>query len=400
MDQTYSDIMETLAERLVDSVGTGNSIPGLEVFEVTNKRDMNRFIRLPLELYKDDPNFVFEPLFLQKEFFSHKNPFFSHSSVRYFLAEFNGALVGRIASINNVVHNKTYKEATGFFGFFECVRNYEVARILFDAVIEVHRQAGFTCLIGPTNFTTNDSAGILVSGFDSPPVVMMPYNKPYYGQFLTRYGFKKETDLSSYYLTDITLRSERFIGLTGGLKSRLTVTGITFRTINYRNLQNELTTACKIYNESNKHNWGFIPLTEDEFVHTGNLFSKFVPDDLIILAEKGHDIIGFAVALPDLNQVFSKIPSGKMIPFGFIKYIKYRKKISGSRILILGVEESLRHSGIDVILYKMIQENLAKHGIFSGEACYVMENNKAMHSILQKLGGERIKEYRMYKLEL
>lgn len=400
MDPIYSEVVESLAERLVQSVGAVTAIPGLEVYEVITRRDMRRFIRLPLELYGADPNFVFEPLFLQKEFFSKKNPFFQHSSARYFLAEFNGVIVGRIASIINTVHNHTYNESCGFFGFFECVRNYEVARLLLDEVMEVHRNAGFTRVIGPTNFTTNDSAGLLISGFDTPPVVMMPYNKPYYADFLTKYGFEKEIDLSSYFMTDAILSSGRFISLTEQLKIRLEVKGITFRCIDYTKLEDELKAACPIYNESNRNNWGFIPLTETEFSYTGTLFSKFVPHDLIILASRGPEIVGFGVVLPDLNQVFSKIRSGKLFPFGYINYLRYRKRITGSRILILGVEQSLRNSGIDVILYKTIQENLAKHGIRSGEACYVMENNKSMNSILRKLGGEKVKDYRIFKMDL
>lgn len=400
MDPTYSDVMERLAGQLAESIGTETSIPGLEVYEAVNKRDMHRFIQLPMELYKGDPNFVFEPVSLQKEFFSRKNPFFTHSSARYFLAEYNGVLVGRIASIINTVHNKTYNETTGFFGFFECVRNYEVARQLLDTVARVHLQAGLTSILGPTNFTTNDSAGMLIQGFDSPPVIMMPYNKPYYADFMTKYGFKKEIDLSSYYMTDSLLSSGRFVSMTDQLKARLAVNGVSFRNIDYSNLRQELKAACLIYNESNRNNWGFIPLTEAEFVHTGKLFSKFVPNDLIILAERNGKIVGFAVALPDLNQVFMRISSGKMFPFGFMKYLKYRKKITGSRILILGVDQSLRHSGIDVVLYKQIQENLAKHAIYSGEACYVMESNKAMHSILVKLGGIQLKQYRLFRYDL
>ncbi len=400
MDPTYSELIENLAEQIVHDLDVTKGIPGLKIIEVTSKSDLLRFIKLPQQLYKDDPNFVFEPIFLQKEFFSPKNPFFTHSSARYFLAEFNGVLVGRIASINNSVHNKTYNENIGFFGFFESINNYRVAKLLLDTVIEIHRAAGFNRVIGPTNFTTNDSAGLLINGFDSPPVVMMPYNKPYYADFLNRYGFKKETDLSSYFIDDKILSSDRFTNLTDGIASKLLVNGITFRNIDYRSLNKELVAACSIYNESNKDNWGFIPLTEAEFVHTGNLFRQFVPHDLIILAVKEDQIVGFAVALPDLNQVFRKMPSGRMFPTGFLKYLWYKKKINGSRILILGVEHGLRKSGIDVILYKKIQENLANHRIYSGEACYVMETNKAMHSIMNKLGGAKIKEYRIYNYAL
>lgn len=379
-DQTYSD--------------------KLKIYEVAGRRSLRRYIDFPLDLYRNDPNFVFEPFRLQREFLSSKNPFFRHSSARLLLAEIDGVVVGRIAAITNTVHNKVYNDQAGFFGFFDCINDYDVARALFDEMVSQHKLSGFTKIIGPTNFTTNDSAGMLVSGFGSPPVVMMPYNKSYYNDFLARYGFRKETDLSSYFIDDTVLTSPKFEKLAGFLSSRLGTFGISFRSIDFGNYDKELRMACSIYNESNKDNWGFIPLTEREFLHTGHQFRQFVPANLMIIALRENNIIGFVVALPDLNQAFSHIPDGRFLPFGFIKYLRYRKQITGSRILILGVQENFRNAGIDFMLYKKIQENLAKHGIRSGEACYVMENNQNMHSILSKLGAQRVKEYRIYSLGL
>ncbi|MBK7252976.1 MAG: hypothetical protein IPI04_03435 [Ignavibacteria bacterium] len=179
-----------------------------------------------------------------------------------------------------------------------------------------------------------DSCGMLVSGFDSPPVIMMPYNKEYYNDFLVRYGFAKETDLYSYYIGDEILTSPSFEKLANRISKNLTACRITFREINYRMLDHDIIQMRQVYNESNKSNWGFIPLTENEFSKTAHQFRQFVPDNLILLVEKDEHQIGFAVALPDLNQVFSHIRS-ENVSFGFIKYLYYKRKISNSRILIL-----------------------------------------------------------------
>jgi len=382
MDLTFSDEMD------------------IRIHEVNSKREMEQFILFPRELYKSDKNFIFEPISLQKEFFSKKNPFLKHSSARYFIAKSDNRVVGRIASIVNTVHNEVYHEKIGFFGFFEVVEQYEVAKQLFDEVVQSHLQNGFDRISGPTNFTTNDSCGMLLSGFDKPPVVMMPYNKAYYNRFLDQYGFKKETDLSSYSLDDKILASPAFTKIVERIKRKLEARGIVIRNINYKDLDHELDSACEVYNQSNKDNYGFIPLTEEEFHHTGMQFRQFVPEDMLLLAEKDKQIIGFQASIPDLNLVFRHIRSGKLYPFGFLKYLWYKRKIKSARILILGVKEECRNMGIDIVLYKTNQENLGKRGIHEVEAGYVMENNHKMHSIMKKIGGRRIKEYRMYSLDI
>jgi len=371
----------------------------ISIEEVTGLKQLRRFICFPKDLYRRDRNFIFEPVMMQKEFFSRKNPFFEHSQARYFIVVLDRRVVGRIAAIVNTVHNETYSVKTGFFGFFETVDNYEVAVALLDKVVEIHRENGFDRVTGPVNFTTNDSCGLLISGFDIPPVVMMPYNKPWYNDFLMRYGFEKEMDLSSYYIGDGLLKSPAYMKLADRLCTGLDASGITIRTINYRKLNEEIIPFREVYNQSNSDNWGFIPLNEREFSHTAHQFRQFVPEKLMLIAEKDGQQIGFIVALPDLNQVFSHMRSGKMLPTGFLKFLWYRRKITGSRILILGILKEYRNKGIDVVLYRKIQENLASMGIYHGEACYVMEDNLRMNSIMQKLGGTRIKRYRIYKFE-
>lgn len=370
------------------------------MLEVSTKAEMNQFIHFPKELYKNDRNFIFEPVALQREFLSAKNPFVAGNSPKYFLAKINGQVVGRIAAITNLVHNKRYNDNTGFFGFFEAIDNYEVAKILLDKVIILLKQTGFSKITGPVNFTTNDSCGMLTAGFDSPPVLMMPYNMVYYNDFLIKYGFEKEIDLSSYYIDNLVLTSSFFERLIKRITDRKEVVGISVRSVNYKLLEEEITPFCDIYNDANKDNWGFIPLTREEFGHTARQFRQFVPEKLMLIAEKNNEKIGFIVALPDLNQVFIHIKSGKLMPFGFLKYFWYKRRICNARILIFGVREDFRNTGIDALLYKRLQENLATLGIYHGEACYIMENNTKMHSIMKKIGGRKIKEYRIYKLQI
>ncbi len=173
----------------------------IKVCEVKSKRELRRFIQFPNILYRDDPYYVPELYVSQQNFFDrNKNPFFTHSKVEFFLAYKSKQVVGRIALIRNNNHISLSREKCGFFGFFESINDFEVAEALFNKAVNWLDHEGLTSIIGPENFTTNDSCGMLISGFDTPPVVMMPYNKAYYNDFLVQYGFVKEMDLSSYLL--------------------------------------------------------------------------------------------------------------------------------------------------------------------------------------------------------
>jgi hypothetical protein len=372
----------------------------IEIREVKSGRDLRQFIQLPLIIYKGDPCYVSELYISQKKIFDRKlNPFFIHSKADFFLAMKGKQLTGRIALIRNNIHIQNNGERCGFFGFFEVIEDYDVACALFDKAMEWIKNEGLTSVVGPENFTTNDSCGMLISGFNSPPVVMMPYNKQYYNDFLVRYGFTKVMDLSSLFVDDQVLKSPYIERIVKRSIDKLNASGITFRTINFRILEKELISLREAYNQSNKDNWGFLPLTEKEFRETGLQLRQFVPPKLVLIVEKDQRTIGFAVTIPDLNQVLIHIKSGKLFPFGFLKLLWYRRKITNSRVLILGILSEYRNKGIDIVLYKKIQENLATLGIDHAEACYIMADNLKMLSIMGKIGGRKVKEYRIYRFD-
>ncbi len=371
----------------------------MKIIPVTNRRLLRLFIDFPHVLYENNENWVSELYTSQKHLLTSKNPFFEHSEAVYFMAMINGKVAGRIAAINNNVHNQIYNDNTGFFGFFEVIENYEVAAALIDKVVEWFRLKNIFRIIGPTNLTTNDSCGLLISGFDLPAVVMMPYNKNYYDDFLSRYGFNKAMDLFSYHVDAKDVKDLVGKQSVSRISDKLSESGITIRPINLKDLEEDLSQLRKVYNESNEGNWGFIPLNENEFTNMGKEITQVVPARLILIAEKDGKQVGFIVAVPDFNQVFHRIRSGRLFPFGFIKVLWYRRKIDNARILILGVLKQFKNRGIDLLLYKTIQENLGSIGIYKCEACYVMEDNAVMNSILQKIGGKIIKKYRIYKIE-
>lgn len=368
----------------------------IQITEVRNSKEMKRFITFPLRLYENDRHFVFEPVKFQKDFLAMNNPFFGHSDARFFVALSGNTVVGRITAIHNTIHNEIYHENTGFLGFFEVIEYYKVAKLLLDTVREIHAAHGCTRMVGTTSFTTNDTCGILISGFDDDPVFLMPYNKPYYPDLLCKYGFEPLMDLSSYSLDSQKMQAFFNRPLFKQIENKLAANKILFRTINFNNFRDDISGLRQIYNSSNAENWGFIPMTEREFMVMATNLRKLIPEDLIIFAEYNRKIIGFIVAVPDFNQVFQNIRNGRLFPVGWLKFLWFKQKINRARIMILGVDKNHLNSGIDLVLYNKITENLIRMGILKAEACYVMGNNRKMKSILEKMQADEIKRYRMY----
>src|SRR4030066_2157488 len=171
---------------------------GIEVIEVKSKRDLDDFIKLPLSLYSKDPFYVPPLIKEMQEQFSDKNPFFLHATARYFLSKKDGKFSGRIISIINQRHIELHNEKAGFFGFFESINNQEVASVLLDKVSEILKKEGMNIIRGPMNFSTNEECGFLIEGFNNSPMLMTPYNPPYYNDLMERYGMKKAKDLYAY----------------------------------------------------------------------------------------------------------------------------------------------------------------------------------------------------------
>jgi hypothetical protein len=371
----------------------------LTIIQVEDKAKLRKFLQFPFELYRENPHYISEPLISLENKFSVKNPFIKNNQVILYLAERGKKTVGRIAFIENDTHNKLYKDNACFFGFYDVVSDKAVSDALLQKVQEKAKALGYTKIIGPTNFTTNDTCGILISGFDEDPATLMPYNEPHYQSFLESYGYVKSMDLFSFLMRRKPLHTFLKKPLVERVKKRLEKSKITFRTIKYADSK-DLKALQKLYNESNQGNWGFIPLSNDEFDFMASDLKLMIPEDYIVFALKNNEPVGFAVALPNYNEVFKHLRNGKMFPFGIFKYLWFKQQIRGARILILGVSPVYKKTGIDLLLYEKISQQAYKRNVTQAEACYVMEGNKPMYSILSKSGGEIVKVYRIYSLSV
>ena len=368
----------------------------IEIQKVDNKKDLKRFIDFPHNLYAQDDNYVPELFIAQKDLLNKKNhPFFKHSDADFFIALQDRKVVGRIAAIQNNNFNAYTDRKVGHFGFFESIENFEVTKALLDTAVEWTKERGLTDILGPTNYSTNETCGTLVEGFEMSPTLMMTYNPPYYDEFIKKYGFIKDMDLLSYWIKTEDL-PEKLTRLSSKILERLNNKGITIRKPNMKDFSSEIKRVFKVYNKAWEKNWGFVPFTEEEFQHTANDMKLALDPDFLLIAEHDGEPIGFSLSLPDMNQAFKKVKRGRLLPFGIFKLLYQKRKINRMRVLTLGIVEKYRKLGIDAYFYMKAFEECERKGYTGGEASWILENNEMMNKALLNINGEVYKKHRMY----
>jgi hypothetical protein len=367
----------------------------IEIVPVTNSKDLRNFIMLPWKIYRDDPYWV-PPLIVEmKKLLDRKrHPFLQHSSADFFLARRNGEWVGRIAAILNGNHNHFHNEKTAFFGFFESVNDKSVASALLSHAAHWAYERGIAELRGPANYSTNETAGMLVEGFDSCPFIMMPHNPAYYAELLDNAGFEKAMDLYAWWLLT-----------EGGLNPKIVRVGekvlkdenIRVRTIDMKHYDNEVDTIKKIYNDAWSNNWGFVPMTDDEFNHLAKDLKTVLDPRVLLIAEKNGEPVAFSLALPDINQALKKI-NGRLFPIGLPKLLYHVKKIKQVRVLALGIARKVQNAnGIGAALYYESFRRGVEAGYESCEFSWTLENNDLINRSMKLFGARIYKRYRIYR---
>ncbi|OHE58593.1 MAG: hypothetical protein A2Z47_04660 [Thermodesulfovibrio sp. RBG_19FT_COMBO_42_12] len=368
---------------------------GIEVIEVKSKRDLDDFIKLPYLLYSKDPFYV-PPLIKEMQGqFSDKNPFFLHATARYFLSRKDGKFAGRIISIINHSHIELHNEKAGFFGFFESVNNQEVASALLDKVSEILKKEGMNIIRGPMNFSTNEECGFLIEGFNKAPMLMTPYNPPYYNELMQRYGMAKSKDLHAYIYDSQEELPQKILRVAEIAEKR----GIRVRPIDKKKFDSEMRIFRDVYNSAWEKNWGFIPITEEETIHLAHMLKSIVVPELTIIAEKDNEPVGFLGMLPDFNFVLKQM-KGKLNPVTIAKAIYYSKKIKDLRLLLLGIKSEYRNKGVDAILFREGFKGVKKGGYKRVEFSWILEDNIPTQRLVEMIGGRLYKKYRIYEKKL
>jgi hypothetical protein len=387
------------------------SSESLEIRPVRTKADKKAFVELPWELYRDDPNWV-PPLLstAYENVDTEKNPFYEFARLALFTAWRGDRLVGRIAAIDNPRHNQTHDDKVGFFGFFEAEDDVETAQALFNAAGDWLRARGKDAMRGPANPSVNGEYGLLVDRFDCPPVILLPYNPPYYVDLVEGAGFEKAMDLWVWYVLTSVFGGvkadqlpQKLMRVVQAVRKRY---GYTIRTPNLRDLDNEVEKLKKVYREAWETNWGAVPLTDSEIEHMVATLKLIADLDLIFFVEdREGDIAGIAITLPDLNQALLKAypRPGVPEPLTLLKLLwhwKVRRCVKGVHAMVLGVLEPHRGRGVDALMiYETARVGLGK-GYEWAEMGWVLETNDMMIRGAEMMRGERYKTYRIYQKPL
>lgn len=371
----------------------------IKSIDLNDSSEKKLFVNFDREIYKDDNNWV-QPLRMDinGKLNTKKHPFYKQAKIQCFMAFLHGKPVGRIAAIQNGQFNEYHQCKTGFWGFFECINNQDVANKLFDEAKVWLIERGLSSMQGPVNPSTNYEAGLLVEGFDDPPKIMMTYNPEYYINLVEGFGLKKAMGLLAYkFEKDDVLKNEKFLRVKDIARDR---SKVTIRHINLKNLKHEVEIIKKIYNKSWENNWGFAPMSDDEInLMADELKMAVDPEFFPFLVNEHGEEIGLALALHDFNFIFKSF-NGNLFPFNFIKLFTQKKKIKWMRVVLLGILPEWRNKGLDSLLYyELIKNGMAK-GLEYAEASWILEDNPAMNRGIAVVNGKVYKRYNIYEMNL
>ncbi len=363
----------------------------IEVLPVEKAKDLNRFIRLPWEIYENDPNWV-PPLVKDVKFKLDRtrHPFFDHATMELFVAVQGKHVVGRIAAILDERHNNFHRERTGFFGMFECIENYDVAQALFSAAESWCRSEGMNRIRGPMNLSMNDECGFLIEGFDSSPVIMMTYNPKYYLDLSERYGFVKAKDLYAFLKDEVGV-----VGRIAKVVERVRQHhNVVIRHIDMKRFDEEVGIIKDIYNAAWELNWGFVPMTSSDIDLLARELKPILEPELVLFAEVDGQPVGVSITIPDYNQVLKRL-DGRLGPISLLKFLFYRNKITGVRSIVFGIKKEYRNTGINTLLYYETEMAGGRLGYEWCEMSWNLEDNDLINRFDTAIGGKLYKKYRI-----
>lgn len=375
-------------------------VPSLNILPADSGPAHRQFLHVPWSVYERDSAWI-PPLILERrEHLSPRNPYFRHARVRTWIARRAGRPVGRISAQVDRLHLARYDDATGFFGLLEAQDDPEIFRALFATAEGWLREQGMRQVRGPFNFSINEECGLLVEGFDTPPVIMMGHALPYYAKRVAEQGYDPVQDLLAYRIrTDFPAPPE-LERLAARVAPR-----VKLRPMDRRNFRADLAIIRDIFEDAWSGNWGFIPFTDEEFTALGKNLKMLVPADLVRIAEVDGEPAAMMVVFPNLNEAIRDL-NGRLFPLGWLKLL-WRLKVRGlktGRVPLMGVRRRFQNSRLGAVLALMmitsLQPAVRRRGMQEAEMSWILESNKGMRSIIESLGGWPYKRYRIYEKNL
>jgi GNAT superfamily N-acetyltransferase len=371
----------------------------VEIEPVSSRSELDTFIKLPWRLYRDEPAWV-PPLLMdvKKRLDQRKNPFFKHAEAQYFLACRDGRPVGRISAHIDRNFNAFQQNEWGMFGWFECEDDPEAACALLDAAAAWLRERGRDRMVGPMDFTTNDEIGLLIVGHEHRPIILCPWHHPFYQRLIEQdAGLSKAMDLYMWSL-HVTGRDKVHPAIWEAAEKLESEHGIVCRSFRKRDLHDEVTRFLEVYNAAWENNWASVPLNEEEVRHYAKDLKPVLDENWALVAEKEDtgEVVGAALTLPDFNQVLAKL-DGRLLPFGWIKALRAKRKIDAVRVFALGVKPAYQHTGVAARFYQMHFDAAERTCQKGGEMGWILETNEPMNRAMEGMGGEIKRRYRVYE---
>ncbi len=361
-----------------------------------DRAGLRRFLRVPRAIYRDDPHWVAPLSSDVRQVLGPGNPFWAHARLALWVAVRDGRDVGRVAGIVDEHHNARHAETTAFFGFFESVDDEAVSRRLLDGVRAWARDLGMTRCLGPMNPSINEECGLLVAGFDSPPVVMMTYNPAYYAGLLAQAGFKRCKDLLAY---GVDLDDGQMARLERLSARALRVSGVAIRPVDKRALERDLTLVQEVYNAAWEDNWGHVPMTADEIAFMARRLLPVLDERFVLLAEAKGEPAAFILALPDVNEALGRLRGSLLSPrlVLALPYLLGWKHPRGARVVAMGIKRPYRQRGIDAALIAPCLRAMLDSGYRRCELSWILEDNPLMQAMGKLFGGAAYKRYALWE---
>ncbi len=368
----------------------------VQVRPVRGERELAAFVDLPWEVYRESPWWV-PPLKreVREMLDTNRNPFWEHAERELFAAWSGPRIVGRVAAIVDRNHDRVHGERAGFFGFFECLPDFETAAALFEAARSWCRGRGAAFLRGPASPSSNDEYGFLLEGYSSYPAFMMPYNPSYYLEFAARAGFAKVKDVYSFIKcaqSGIPDRIERMMRRIER-NSRFTL-----RPFDPRHFDRDVGIIKTVYNAAWERNWGFVPMTEREMDYAARKMRDFYDPEIIVIAELAGRPAGVMLTVPNVNEVLRRL-DGRLGPAGLAKFLWHRRRIRGSRSLIGGCLAEYRQTGlIAQLFYETVRRGIARYQWC--EMGWTLEDNELINRFAVEIGAQLCKKFRIVEAPL
>jgi GNAT superfamily N-acetyltransferase len=370
----------------------------MEILSVTTKSDLKRFVNLSYKLYKNDPVWI-PPLRVEQlgQFDPRHNPTLDHCEYALFLLIDTHEVIGRIAAFIDRLALETWKEPVGLFGYYECIDDNNASKMLLECAAAWLRNKGMTIMRGPWSFVSQEW-GLVIDGFVPSPVIMAPYNPPYYENHMVSFKLNKIKDLLVYYISGKEGYSipDRIMTLTNDVVKRY---GIQVRNVDMKHYDKDVQNVIDLSNKSLINNWGYTSVTKEEAEAVARDLKPILQAKAVIFAEDyAGNPVGFAIALPDVNLLLKGL-NGRMFPFGWLKLLLGLKKLHNYRLFALGIIPEYHGKGIDSLLYRALCESLYTPDIFM-EINYVLEDNAPMNNAIKKLNAKPLRRYRIYQKKL